>query len=71
MEKVLLKDELDLQKAIDFFGKEHKAEITKLIDNYPCILIGNYADDIEFGENYTFTIVVMEDFNRMPGISYF
>ncbi len=71
MEKMLLKEKQDLQKAIEFFGKEHKTDLVKSVNHYPCILIGNYAEDVEFGENYSFTTVVLEEFEGVSGVSYF
>jgi len=62
MNKILLKTNEDLKNAINFFGKEWKQEIKEEIKEFPCVLVSFYADDIEFGEIYRFTIVSMEDF---------
>lgn len=71
MEKILLKQKDDVQKAIDYFGKKYGANIQACIRSFPCILIGSYADDIEFGSNYTFTTVVLDDFEQESGkVSY-
>lgn len=66
MEKITLKTKEDLQKAFDFFGKRNKARIDKVIRKYPCILIGCYSDDIEMGDGYDFTTVIVDDFVISP-----
>jgi len=73
MEKILLNSKEDLKLAISFFGNKYKSEITEEIANskYPCILIGKYAEDIEFGSGYSFTTITKDDFNKKSGVSYF
>jgi hypothetical protein len=63
MEKIILKDSTDLEFAINVFGKEYESEIKQKLKEYPSILIGNYSEDIEFGNRYVFTIVRGADFN--------
>ena len=62
MEKILLKDENDLKNVINFFGKEWEKEINEEIQEFPYILVSFYANDIEFGEIYSFTSVKKLDF---------
>mgnify|MGYP000304745649 FL=1 len=57
MEKILLKDEKDLKKVISLFGKDWEKEIKEEVQEFPCILVSLYANDIEFGEIYRFTSV--------------
>jgi len=64
MEKMLLKNNNDLKNAIIFFGIEWEKEITDEIKIFPCILVGFYANDIEFGEIYRFTAVEISDFSQ-------
>ena len=66
MEKILLKDKEDLYNAIKLFGEEWEKEINEEIKEYPCILVSLYADDIEFGEIYSFTTVTINDFKLNP-----
>ena len=63
MEKLLLKNEEDLKDSINFFGIEWEKVIKEEIKEFPCILISFYANDIEFGEMYSFTTVRITDFS--------
>ena len=63
MEKMLIKNNQDLKGAINFFGMQWKKEITDEIKTFPSILVGLYANDIEFGEIYRFTAVEISDFH--------
>lgn len=62
MDKFLLKNNKDLLEAINFFGKEWEEDIKNEASEYPFILIGFFADDIEFGKIYRFTSIKEEDF---------
>ena len=62
MEKVLLKNNSDLIKVIDQFGKEWEEDIKKEISIYPCVLLVSFSNDIEFGEVYQFSSVTKLDF---------
>ena len=50
MEKILLKNAEDVKDAINLFGIEWEKEIKEEIKKFPCILVGLYANDVEFGE---------------------
>ena len=63
MEKLLLKNEEDLKDSINFFGIKWEKVIKEEIKEFPCILISFYANDIEFGEMYSFTTVRITDFS--------
>jgi hypothetical protein len=65
MEKVLLKDLSCLKKAIEHFGNEYREEIINSITTYPCVLIGYYCEDIDFGNMYSFTTVTENDFKDL------
>ena len=71
MEKILLNTKEDKKSAIDFFGSKYKSDINQLVKKYPCVLLGKYAEDIEFGSFYTFAVITKDDFNRRSGVSYF
>jgi hypothetical protein len=63
MEKFLIKSPLNIEDAIIFFGEKNRTEISELFpDEYPCMLIGHYSEDIEFGAGYDFTFVAASDF---------
>lgn len=62
MEKIKIESKSDINKAVGYFGEQWEIVIKELIEEYPCILIGCYADDIEFGEGYSFTVVNKSDF---------
>ena len=64
MEKILLKGKFDLKNAYDHFGIKYKEEIIDSIDKYPCVLVGNYCEDWEFGDIYSFTTIYLYDFER-------
>lgn len=68
MEAILLEKEEQLKEAINFFGEKNSEEIKEKVLEYPCILIGNFSDDVEFGENYTFCIVTEGSFKKESGI---
>ena len=63
MDKFLLKNNNDLSKAITYFGLEWEKDIKEQISEYPCMLIGFYAEDIEFGNIYRFSSVIKSDFH--------
>tara|TARA_Y100001954_G_C15418914_1_gene411209 strand:+ start:231 stop:425 length:195 start_codon:yes stop_codon:yes gene_type:complete len=63
MEKILLNSDLDLINAINKFGVEWEKEIKNEISEYPCVLVSFYANDIEFGEMYSFSAVSKKDLN--------
>ena len=62
MEKILLKNQKNLKKVISLFGKDWEKEIKEEAQEFPCILVSFYANDIEFGEIYRFTSVKKLDF---------
>ena len=65
MEKRLIRNEKEVQNAIDFFGEEWEDEIKQEVNGFPCILISCYSDDIEFGEYYQFTSVKTVDIIKL------
>ena len=67
MEKILLTNKADLEKAISTFGQSYRKEIAQLITHYPCILVGYYSEDVDFGSGYTFTTIYHDDFNGKGG----
>jgi hypothetical protein len=71
MEKILLKDKSDIAAAVDFFGTDNRVAIKAAIKSYPCVLIGHYSDDIEFGDGYEFTTVSLDEFKGESGKKYF
>ena len=62
MEKILVKNNNDLVKAINQFGKEWEEDIKNEISIFPCVLIASFSNDIEFGEVYQFSSVTKLDF---------
>ena len=62
MEKILVKNNSDLVKAINQFGKEWEEDIKNEISIFPCVLIASFSNDIEFGEVYQFISVTKLDF---------
>jgi len=64
MEKILVNDTIDLKVAIEFYGAKYEQEIKDVVNDYPCIIIGNYSEDIEFGNGYDFTAIVISDFKN-------
>lgn len=64
MEKMLVNDTIDLTEAIKFWGKKYENEIKEVIKDYPCIIIANYSEDIELGNGYDFTTIVITDFQK-------
>jgi len=73
MKKILLNSKDDLKSAIRFFGDKYKHDIECILSSqtYPCILIGHYSDDIEFGDGYSFTTIIKDDFNKKSGQVYY
>ena len=67
MEKILLNKKGDVTKAVTFFGKKYKDDIKKVIREFPCMLIGMFSDDVEFGAYYNFSTVIKSDFRNEPG----
>ena len=65
MRKTIIKNELELLKAIKFFGQEWEDEIKAEVQQFPCILISCYCDDIEFGEYYQFTSINTMDIIKL------
>ena len=57
MRKIIIKNELGLQKTIQFYGEKWGDEIRTVVKEFPCILVSCYCDDIEFGEYYQFTSI--------------
>ena len=57
MRKTIIKNEIELQETILFYGEKWKDQIMSEINEFPCILISSYSDDIEFGEYYQFTSI--------------
>lgn len=70
MEKILLKEKGDLKLAIQAFGHINKRGIEEVVNEYPCILIGHFSEDIEFGNGYSFTTVKPRDFDCKAGDIY-
>ena len=62
MEKILLTCEIDVKKVVSEFGNEREQAIREEINEYPCILVSSWADDIEFGETWSFNTVILKDF---------
>ena len=71
MEKRLIRNEKEVQNAIDFFGKEWEDEIKQEVKGFPSILISCYSDDIEFGEYYQFTSVKAVDIIKLQNLMDF
>lgn len=67
MEKILLNSKSELSKALDFFGNEYEGRINRLIRSFPCVLIGDYSEDIEEGDVYNFSTVILDDFKQKSG----
>ena len=65
MRKTIIKNELELLEAIEFFGQEWEDEIKAEVKQFPCILISCYCDDIEFGEYYQFTSINTMDIIKL------
>ena len=63
MEKMLIKNNQDVKDAITFFGIEWKELIKEEVKDFPFILVSFYANDIEFGEMYSFSAVSKKDLN--------
>jgi hypothetical protein len=64
MEKMILNDTLDRNRAISFYGEKYKNEIKEVVSQYPCMLIAFYSEDIEWGNGYSFDIITIEDFQK-------
>jgi hypothetical protein len=64
MERILLRNDTDLRLAIEFFGTKYKTDIKFAVDKYPCLLIGNYSEDVEFGNGYEFASVYPDEFEQ-------
>jgi len=62
MEKILIKTNDDVKAAISFFGRKYADEIKNEVSKKPCVLIGSYSEDIEFGSGYDFDSVAINDF---------
>ena len=65
MRKTIIKNELELLETIKFFGQEWEDEIKSEVQQFPCILISCYCDDIEFGEYYQFTSINTMDIIKL------
>ena len=65
MRKTIIKNELELLETIKFFGQEWEDEIKAEVQQFPCILISCYCDDIEFGEYYQFTSINTTDIIKL------
>ena len=65
MEKILLTCDFDVKKAVTNFGKEWEEAIRDEISEFPCILVSSWADDIEFGETWSFNTVALKDFYNL------
>ncbi|MDB4108030.1 hypothetical protein N9672_01840 [Flavobacteriaceae bacterium] len=65
MEKILLTCEIDVKKVVSEFGNEWEQAIREEINEYPCILVSSWADDIEFGETWSFNTVILKDFYEL------
>lgn len=63
MNRFLIKNNEDLNEAINFFGIEWKKEIEEATKEFPSVLISFYANDVEFGEIYRFETVTFSEFN--------
>ena len=64
MEKILLNSKSELSKALDFFGNEYEGRINRVIRSFPCVIIGDYSEDIEEGDVYNFATVIPDDFKQ-------
>lgn len=64
MERILLRNDTDLRLAIEFFGDKYKTHIKFAVDKHPCLLIGNYSEDVEFGNGYEFASVYPNEFEE-------
>lgn len=71
MEKMLINNTKDLKKAIDFFGSEWEGEIKAKCSITPCVLIGHYSEDVEYGFGYDFASVSKYDFEGESGVKYY
>lgn len=71
MEKMLLNSINDYKKSVKFFGQKYRNDISHAIKLYPCILIGHYSEDVEFGSGYSFTTVNKGEFENDAGLKYF
>lgn len=71
MEKMLIKNHEDEEKAIKFFGRKYSTAIRAKTKILPCVLIGHYSEDIEFGAGYSFTSVTEIEFKNNKCESYF
>lgn len=65
MRKTIIKNELELLEAIEFFGQEWENEIKAEVQQFPCILISSHSIDIEFGEYYQFTSINTMDIIKL------
>jgi len=65
MRKTIIKNELELLEAIEFFGQEWEDEIKAEVKQLPCILISSHSIDIEFGEHYQFTSINTMDIIKL------
>ena len=65
MRKTIIKNELELLEAIEFFGQEWEDEIKAEVKQLPCILISSHCIDIEFGEYYQFTSINTMDIIKL------
>jgi len=65
MRKTIIKNELELMETIRFFGQKWEDEIKAEVQQFPCILISCYCDDIEFGEYYQFTSINTMDIIKL------
>ena len=64
MEKHLIKNKEDLNKIIRRFESEWKSEIRQEVSDYPCVLVSCFSIDVEYGGNYQFTAVKVQDFHK-------
>lgn len=65
MRKTIIKNELELLEAIEFFGQEWEDEIKAEVQQFPCILISSHSIDIEFGEYYQFSSINATDIIKL------
>lgn len=65
--RIVLNSDKDVEEALLCFEVEAHEEIRSIVKEYPCILIGSYAHDIDFGEIHLLSVVQKEDFDREPG----
>ena len=61
---MLLKNKKDLKNAIIYLGIEWEKEIKDEIKTFPSVLVGFYANDIEFREIYRFSGIKISDFRQ-------